>query len=367
MNAIAHTPRRPSRAAPLFISLAMLAACGGDGESSPTNGTAPPATVDAASSTTAASTDTAPSTAAGSTATSSPATTSVTPVVLPVPTVADAAYASLSPAQRLDLYVPVERPGLIPLVVFIHGGAWMTGDKRAEYAAGVVSLFLDQGYAVASVNYRLSDEAIFPAQLLDVKAAIRWLRANGPSYSIDPGRIAATGESAGAHLAALLGTSAGEVAFDDPALGNTGVSSAVQAVVDWYGPVDLVAADAQLAENPNCAGSLREPGAPDPASSQLLGAPPDQAPALAAAANPITYLTPGREVPPFLIEHGDLDCVVPYQGSVALHDAIEAVAGPGRSQLVIVPGSGHYTAFDAVSQIPTVLDFLASTIGQPNT
>jgi pimeloyl-ACP methyl ester carboxylesterase len=136
--------------------------------------------------------------------------------------------------------------------------------------------------------------------------------------------------------------------------------------VDWYGPVDLVAADAQLAENPNCTGSLREPGEPDPASSQLLGAPPDQVPALAAAANPITYLTPGREVPPFLIEHGDLDCVVPYQGSVALHEAIEAFAGPGRSQLVIVPGSGHYTAFDAASQIPTVLTFLASTIGEPS-
>jgi acetyl esterase/lipase len=365
------THRPSARASIVIVSLSVFAACGSDDDITSTNESPAPATVDTAS-TTIASPDTAPPTTAEPTttapATTVPATsTTVTPVAPPVPIVDDVAYASLSPAQRLDLYVPAGRPGPIPLVVFIHGGAWMTGDKRAEYAVGVVALLLDQGYAVASVNYRLSDEAIFPAQLLDVKAAIRWLRTNGPGKRIDPDRIAVAGESAGAHLAALLGTSAGEFELDDPALGSPGVSSAVQAVVDWYGPVDLVTADAQLAENPNCAGSLREPGEPDPASSQLLGAPPDQVPALAATANPITYLTPGREVPPFLIEHGDFDCVVPYQGSVALHEAIEDFAGPGRSQLVIVPGSGHYTAFDAAGQIPTVLEFLASTIGPPST
>jgi len=298
-------------------------------------------------------------------ATDGRATSTTGPAWSPLPDVANLAYASQSEAQRLDLYLPPDAEPPLPLVVFIHGGAWMAGDKRNDYAAGVVPLFVGEGYAVASINYRLSAEAVFPAQLLDVKAAIRWLRANAAAYGIDPDRIAAAGESAGAHLAALLGTSAGEAAFDDPGLGNRGVSSAVSAVIDWYGPVDLVTADAQLAANPACAGVLRAPDEPDPASSQLLGAPPAEVPELAATANPITYLVPGRVVPRFLIEHGDVDCVVPYQGSVALHDAIEAVAGPGRSQLVIVPGSGHYTAFDATSQIPTVLSFLAETIGAP--
>ena len=269
----------------------------------------------------------------------------------------------MSEAQKLDLYLPDAARSPLPLVVFIHGGAWMAGDKRNEVAASVIPVLLDAGYAVASINYRLSGEAIFPAQLLDVKAAIRWLRANVATYGIDPERIAALGESAGAHLAALLGTSAGVAEFDDPAYGNPDVSSAVNAVVDFYGPVDLVAADTMLAANPACAETLRSANEPDPASSQLLGAPPDEVPELAATANPITYLQAGRIVPPFLIEHGDVDCVVPYQGSVALHEAIEAFAGPGRSQLVIVAGSGHYTEFDAASQVPTVLTFLADTIG----
>ena len=325
----------------------LLAACGGDDATAPviSDPSAIPPTSTAA--------------------TDGTATSTTEPAWSPLPDVGNLAYASQSEAQRLDLYLPPDAERPLPLLVFIHGGAWMGGDKRNEYAAGVVPLFVGEGYAVASINYRLSAEAVFPAQLLDVKAAIRWLRANAAAYGIDPDRIAAAGESAGAHLAALLGTSAGEAAFDDPGLGNRGVSSAVSAVIDWYGPVDLLTADAQLAANPACAGALRAPDEPDPASSQLLGAPPAEVPELAATANPITYLVPGRVVPPFLIEHGDVDCVVPYQGSVALHDAIEAVAGPGRSQLVIVPGSGHYTAFDAASQIPTVLSFLAETIGAP--
>jgi acetyl esterase/lipase len=289
-------------------------------------------------------------------------TTLPVPVGVPAPVADDVAYADISPAQRLDVYVP-SGPAPHPLVVFIHGGAWMTGDKRAEYAAGTIPILLDAGYAVASINYRLSTEAIFPAQLLDAKAAIRWLRAHADDYGLDPTRFAAAGESAGAHLAALLGTSTGEASLDDPALGNAEVSSAVQAVVDFYGPVDLAVSEEQLAENPACAGTLRDPGEADPAAEQLLGAPVLEVPELAAAANPITYLVPGRDVPPFLIAHGDVDCVVPYQGSVVLHEAIEAMAGPGTSQLIIVPGSGHYTAFDAASVVPAVLTFLATVIG----
>jgi acetyl esterase/lipase len=380
---------RPGRSlvAAIAASALLLAACGDDSDDSSASRSSEATlpgesvasvesveSVDQATPTDAGSMDdseettAAPPTAAPSTTASDGTAPDAAPTTSPSlwtvePVAADVAYAPMSAAQTLDLYLPDAPMSPLPLVVFIHGGAWMAGDKRNEYAAGVVPLFLDEGYAVASINYRLSGEAIFPAQLLDVKAAIRWLRANAPTYGIDPDRIAATGESAGAHLAALLGTSAGVAEFDDPAYGNPGVSSAVNAVIDWYGPVDLVAADVMLAANPACTETLRSANEPDPASTQLLGAPPDEVPELAATANPITYLQPGRIVPPFLIEHGDVDCVVPYQGSVALHEAIEAFAGPGRSQLVIVPGSGHFMSFDAASQIPTVLAFLADTIG----
>jgi len=289
-----------------------------------------------------------------------PTTSTTLPTATPAAT--DVEYATTSDAQRLDLYLP-KGSAPYPLVILVHGGGWFTGDKANEWMLGAIPVLADAGYAVAAINYRLVEEATFPAQILDAKAAVRWLRAHAAELGLDPNRFAAVGESAGAHLAALLGTSAGEAALDDPALGNAGVSSAVQAVVDFYGPVDLVAADAQLRENPACAASARPPEQPDPASSDLLGGPPAEMAELAATANPITYVSSAREIAPFFIAHGDADCVVPYQGSVALHEAIEAAVGPGRSQLTIVPGSGHYDQFDYASQVPAALAFLDATIG----
>jgi acetyl esterase/lipase len=268
----------------------------------------------------------------------------------------DGDHAPISEAQRLDLYLPSTGEAPYPLVVIIHGGGWTIGDKRGELPSAAIPGFLDLGYTVASVNYRLAHEAVFPAQLLDVKAAIRHLRANATAYHLDPERFAAVGESAGAHLAALLGTTEDVAGFDDPALGNGGVSSAVQAVVDFYGPADLTLSDSQRALNRGC------PNEPDPNIALLLGAPPAASPELATAASPVAYLHRGQSLPPFFIAHGDADCVVPYQQSVGLHDAIEAVA-PGRSQLAIVPGSGHYFDFDFESQNEAVLSFLTRTIG----
>jgi acetyl esterase/lipase len=156
-------------------------------------------------------------------------------------------------------------------VVIIHGGGWTVGDKRGDLPTAAIPGFLDLGYVVASVNHRLADEAVFPAQLLDVKAAIRYLGANAADLGADPGRIAVVGESAGAHLAALLGTTEGIAEFDDPALGNTDQSSAVQAVVDFYGPADLTTSDAQRLLNPLC------PAEPDPNIALLLRAQPTAA------------------------------------------------------------------------------------------
>lgn len=293
---------------------------------------------------------------ATATATAVVPTPPATPPPSPIAVADDVAYASQSDAQRLDLYLPSTGSAPHPLVVIIHGGGWTLGDKRGELPSAAIPGLLTLGYAVASVNYRLADEAVFPAPLLDVRAAIRYLRANAARFEVDPGRIAAVGESAGAHLAVLLGTTADVAAFDDPALGNAGVSSAVQAVVDFYGPADLTTSDAQRLLNRAC------PQEPDPAIALLLGATPASAPDLAAAASPVSYLHSGQELPPFFIAHGDADCVVPYQQSEELHDAIEAVA-PGRSQLTIVPGSGHYLDFDFESQSEALAKFLAAAIG----
>jgi acetyl esterase/lipase len=288
-------------------------------------------------------------------------TTSAMPVVTTSTTAvaavaADVAYAPFSDAQRLDVFTPPTGEAPFPLVVIIHGGGWVVGDKRGELASAAIPGFLDLGYAVASVNYRLAHEAAFPAQLLDVKAAIRFLRANAAILRLDPGRFAVVGESAGAHLAALLGTTAHIAEFDEPTLGNVDVSSAVQAVVDFYGPADLTTTDRQRSLNPGC------PSEPDPNIALLLGASPTVAPDLATAASPVTYVHPNREMPPFFIAHGDADCVVPYQQSLQLHAAIEAVA-PGRSQLAIVPGSGHYLAFDFEHVNEALVAFLSATIG----
>lgn len=298
----------------------------------------------------------APTSTAQATATPGPTPATTAPSATPVlPFAGDVAYAGQSPAQRLDVYIPSVGAARHPLVVIIHGGGWTTGDKRGELPSAAVPGFLAQGFVVASVNYRLAGEAVFPAQLLDVKAAIRYLRANATRFQVDPERIGVIGESAGAHLAALLGTTAGVASFDDPALGNAGVSSAVQAVVDFYGPADLVTSDSQRLLNAGC------PAQPDPNIALLLGASPSKAPALAFAASPVTSLHPGADLPPFFIAHGDADCVVPYQQSVELHDAIETVA-PGRSKLAIVGGSGHYLAFDFNSQSKALAAFLATAL-----
>src|SRR5580698_2811050 len=135
--------------------------------------------------------------------------------------------------QQLDLYLPATGTNL-PLIVWIHGGGWMEGSK--EQPPGLK--FLNHGFALASLNYRLSQDAIFPAQLIDCKAAIRWLRAHAAENGIDPNHIAVWGASAGGHLVALLGTTGEVKEFDQG--DNPGVSSRVEAVCDWFGPTDLV-------------------------------------------------------------------------------------------------------------------------------
>jgi acetyl esterase/lipase len=225
---------------------------------------------------------------------------------------------------HLDLYRPEKAKGPLPVLVWVHGGGWIGGSKSPCPAAGMVL----RGYAVASVQYRLSGTAPFPAQIEDVKAAVRWIRANAKERGLDGGRIGAWGSSAGGHLVALLGTSGGAEELEGSG-GNPRESSRVRAVVDYCGPTDLLQFDGR--------GSRIQAGAPGSLIATLLGGTLCDKKDLAAKANPIAYVT--KDDPPFLIFHGDRDDVVPLHQSELLHAALEK-AGV-EVTLETLRGAGH--------------------------
>lgn len=213
--------------------------------------------------------------------------------------------------QVLDLYLP-EQPSdkPLPLMIWIHGGAWMAGSQAWQ----PVSYLVNKGFAVASIQYRFSSDAIWPAQAYDCKTAIRFLRTNAAKYNLDPDHFGVGGDSAGGHLAAFIGTS-GDVKEMEGNLGNPNTSSRVQAVVDWFGPTDLT-----LMAQQSIPGSMIQHDASDSPESKLMGGPIQEKRDLARTANPITYID--KNDPPFLIMHGDNDHVVPLGQSVILAKAL---------------------------------------------
>ncbi len=233
------------------------------------------------------------------------------------------------PNQVLDIYLP-ERSSdePLPLMVWIHGGAWMAGTQ----ANPPVLFLVEKGFAVASIQYRFSSHAVWPAQAHDCKAAVRFLRANAVKYNFDPERFAVGGDSAGGHLAAFIGTS-GDVSEMEGDLGHQGVSSRVQAVVDMFGPTDL----AQMGKHAD-PDSTFDYGAPNAPESLLLGGPIKEKLELAKTANPLTYID--KNDPPFLIMHGDNDRLVPLGQSLILANALME-AGVGEVTMKILHGAGH--------------------------
>ncbi len=248
---------------------------------------------------------------------------------------------------KLDLYQPLATdttpsPAPRPVIVFLHGGGWRVGSK-AE-AAKVVEAVNGAGYAVASVDYRLSGTAIFPAQIQDCKTAVRWLRANAAKYGLNPRRIGVMGFSAGGHLAALLGTSAGVESLEGRDEGSPRESSRVQAVCDVSGPVDLAIPTHSII------GKLSVYG-------ELAGSASEK-PALVRAANPVTYIT-GKE-PPFLIIQGGQDELVVAKHAELLADALRKKGG--SVLMVTVQGGGHIPF--GPEQSETAIKFFAGTFGQ---
>ena len=219
----------------------------------------------------------------------------------------------------------------MPLIVWVHGGGWQGGSKSGCPAAGMVAL----GYAAASVEYRFSQKAVFPAQIQDCQAALRWLRANSKKYNLDPERIGVWGGSAGGHLVALLGTAGGKKAFT-PIGGNEDQSDRVQAVCDLYGPADFNTVIQQAEEDKGVKNIFKFNTPSDP-YSRLVGVNLGSDKAKTDSVSPVNFVS--RDNPPFLILHGTKDALVPFAQSVELEAALKQQGV--NVMLQRLPGSGH--------------------------
>lgn len=235
-----------------------------------------------------------------------------------------------NPRQKLDLYLPKKRTNdkPLPVIVFIHGGAWKAGDKT-DGMRNLLPYVVSGDYAGVSVGYRLTNEAQWPAQIHDCKAAIRWIRGHAKSLNLDSDHIAAWGSSAGGHLVSMLGTS-GDVGALEGRLGkHTDQSSRVQAVVNYFGPENFET----MATQPS---SIDRTGQ-NYAEALLIGGRVQDMPDAARNASPVTYIS--KDDPPFLTAHGTVDPVVPFAQATELHEKLKKASV--SSLLVTMAGSGH--------------------------
>jgi acetyl esterase/lipase len=249
----------------------------------------------------------------------------------------DIPYATQSRSQQLDLYLPYDGRPPYPVIMMIHGGGWVFGDKRGGIADFGEKL-LPRGYAIVSINHRTSDEAKFPAQIQDAKAAVRWIRANAAEYGLDGERIIAWGGSSGGHLAAMLGTTGHVTELEDLSQGNADRSSRVNGVVDVAGPLDFLKMDAQSDESGFTERVIYHDIDQGP-ESRLIGGRISQYPERCRAANPMTYIR--ADNPPFYIRHSRNDPDVPYQQSVALAEALRSVIDEKNVKLDLSETGGH--------------------------
>ena len=248
----------------------------------------------------------------------------------------DVPYASASYAQRLDLYLPDEGDGPFPLVVHLHGGGFGMGDKRDDHMDTYLK-GLAHGYAIASVEYRLSSEAIFPAAVLDCREAFRFLKRNAAEYHVDPDRICALGGSAGGNLAALMGMNIPNGAFP----GEEGLTfdgdCTVKAAVDQFGPIDFRHMDDQARANGVSFVDHDQPSSAE--SSYMGGALPTLSDEWLAKADPTAYIN--ESMAPLLVEHGCMDKLVPFAQSVNFVNAVYQKLGQGRVEFVPLPNADH--------------------------
>jgi acetyl esterase/lipase len=268
----------------------------------------------------------------------------------------DIPYAELSPSQKLDIYLPDSGSGPFPVIVAIHGGAFMGCDKADSQILPMLA-GIPLGFAVVSINYRLSGEALFPALVHDAKAAVRWIRAHSPEYGFDPTRIVAWGGSAGGYLASMLAVTAENKDLEDLNMGNNTYPCTVQAAVIWYGPTNFLKMDEQLAQSGIFIPSEFYHSSANSPESLLLGDLITSIPDRVFVSNPETHIT--DVIPPILLQHGRKDAVVPFQQSVEFYKKLKGSAGGAQVILEIFEDAEHAdTAFETPENIARVFHFL---------
>ncbi len=237
-----------------------------------------------------------------------------------------------NPRQTLDRYLPeVEVKKPLPVILWIHGGAWLQGSKKNPRRALQAKLF--GPCAVVSINYRLTQEAHWPAQINDCKAAVRWVHANAKTHNLDSERIVAWGTSAGGHLVSMLGTTQKDGALDGKLGPHTDQSTHVKAVINFFGPTDLSIMDNQ--------GSAMNHNASNSPEGKLLGGTVSEHVEKAKSASPFHHISKGDA--PFLTVHGTNDRLVPYKQGSAFDQKLDKVQVP--SILLTVEGGGHGKGF----------------------
>jgi len=264
----------------------------------------------------------------------------------PPPTHANLEYAAPDPASsnghKLDLYVPAGS-GPFPVVIWTGGSAWMA-DTGKSSAPPFAAQLTTAGYAVAGVSIRSSAQVRFPGQLHDIKAAVRWLRANASRYNLDGNRIGISGDSSGGWTTAMAALT-GDVAGMEGTVGTTGVSSAVQAAVAFYPPTDFASMDDWALGNCSVTGKCMTHNVETSPESRLVGCNIQTCPQQVQAANPASYISPGD--PPIMILHGDSDPLVPHNQGERLYMALNKAC---RDAIFIsLPTAGHGPWYDLLT------------------
>lgn len=276
----------------------------------------------------------------------------------------DVPYATISEAQKLDVYLPAGGRKPYPVIIWIHPGGFFEGDKSgsgAEEPSAIVDMnklvtpILTRGYAIVSINYRLSHEAQFPSVIYDAKAAVRWVRGTAAKYHFNTEKVASWGSSAGGYLSAFLAVSEGVKEVEDFSMGNPDQSSRVIAAVNWYGCTDFLSMDPQHIQ----LGQELWQGGHDPETSpesKLIGGPIRSFPGRCKASNPVNYVKSNHA--PIFIQHGRNDNIVPYLQSVLLVEKLRAVGGP-EVIFEVIESVGHADSIFFTSEnVNKTLDFL---------
>ncbi len=273
----------------------------------------------------------------------------------------DISYGNISASQTLNIYLPNEGEGPFPVIIAIHGGAFKMGTATGGDVAAMLE-GVNRGYAVVSINYRLSGEAIFPAAVSDCKAAIRFIKANAKQYNLDANKLAVWGDSAGGNLAAMMGTIGNVSELDGDNGENLDQDASVQVVIDWFGPLEFLKMDEQFADSgiTPVFGATSSESSPE---SQYIGQLITLNPELTQKANPSTYIATmdQKTAPKFLIQHGTNDGNVPAQQSIDFAGALKQAIGDDFVTLELLDGAGHGTQeFTSQENLDKVFQFLDS-------